>query len=139
MSDRLTQLQQCVDKLSECFYISIGALQRDAPLVETNPEIPVTCWTKEQIDINWKGNQELAKTVAKDIVETAKVIDFLIENLPGINESEMDQMRQLEELELENKKAGEELENALKEGVELFDSLQHATRVIIDKQNNLVL
>lgn len=55
--DRVSQLQECVDKLSELFFISVGALQRDAPLLETSPEIPVTAWTKEQVQNNWKGNQ----------------------------------------------------------------------------------
>ena len=58
-SDRLTQLQECVNKLTELFFISVGVLQRDAPLLETNSEIPVTCWTKEQTQTNWKSNQGL--------------------------------------------------------------------------------
>lgn len=56
-TDRLTQLQECVNKLTELLFVSVGVLQRDAPLLETNPEIPVTCWTKEQIQSNWKSNQ----------------------------------------------------------------------------------
>jgi mediator of RNA polymerase II transcription subunit 21 len=90
--DRLTQIQQCAEKISEHFFTSVGVLQRDAPLMETNPNIPVTCWTPEQIKNNWQGNSELAISAAHDIVQTAKVIDFLIENLPGIEQSEEEQV-----------------------------------------------
>ena len=40
--DRLTQLQQAVDKLLQVYFTSIGALQRDAPLMEPDGRIPVT-------------------------------------------------------------------------------------------------
>jgi hypothetical protein len=55
--DRLSQLQESVNKLSELFFISVGALQRDAPLLETSSDIPVTCWTADQVQTNWSGNQ----------------------------------------------------------------------------------
>jgi hypothetical protein len=56
-TDRLTQLQECANKLTELLFLSVGVLQRDAPLLETNPEIPVTCWSKEQTENNWRSNQ----------------------------------------------------------------------------------
>jgi asparagine synthetase A len=90
--DRLTQLQDCSLKLYEIFFTAIGALQRDAPLMELNPDVPVTCWTKEQIKGNWEGNVELSKSAAKDIIETVKVIDLLIDSLPGITEAEEEQV-----------------------------------------------
>jgi hypothetical protein len=90
--DRLSQLQQTLNQQTEVFFTAVGALQRDAPLLETNPEIPVSCWSKEQIEANWTGNKELAKTAAKDIVQLSRVIDFLIENLPGIEQSEEEQV-----------------------------------------------
>jgi hypothetical protein len=37
--------------------------------------------------------KELAKNAAKDIVHTCKVIDFLIDALPGIENSEEEQVR----------------------------------------------
>jgi asparagine synthetase A len=91
--DRLTQLQECSLKLYEIFYTAIGALQRDAPLMELNAEVPVTCWTQEQIKKNWEGNVELSKSAAKDIVETVKVIDILIDSLPGIADTEEEQVQ----------------------------------------------
>ncbi|KAI8928877.1 hypothetical protein BC831DRAFT_446234 [Entophlyctis helioformis] len=126
--DRLTQLQECVDKMSEMFYTSVGVLQRDAPLVATNQELPVTSWTAEQVQANWTGNQELARTVAKDIVETAKVIDFLIAQLPGIATTEEEQVRLLQELEEENRIAGEEMERTVAEADVMLAKVQSALR-----------
>ncbi len=92
MDNNLQELHTALTRLSEIFYVSVGALQRDAPLVQTTDDIPVTCWTEEQIKKNSEGNKILAKTSAKDIIETCKKIDFLIDNLPGINRSEVEQV-----------------------------------------------
>ena len=51
MTDRLSQLQECYDKLMEMFYTSIGVMQRDAPLVKVG-EQEITAWTKEQVEKN---------------------------------------------------------------------------------------
>ncbi|KAL2912843.1 hypothetical protein HK105_207624 [Polyrhizophydium stewartii] len=145
--DRLTQLQECVDKvhaarveragqaqpqLSKMLFVATGALQRDAPLVPTNPELPVTLWTAEQVQANWEGNKELARTAAKDIAETAKVIDFLIEQLPGIERTEEEQIRVLRELEEENRRAGEEMEQAIAEAEQLSGELKGLLRAVAD-------
>lgn len=52
MSDRVTQIQQCAGKLSEIFFTSVGVLQRDATLIQVNPDIPITAWTPEQLEKN---------------------------------------------------------------------------------------
>lgn len=43
--DRLTQLQECLDKLTTMFYTSVGVIQRDAPLVQVDANIPVSAWS----------------------------------------------------------------------------------------------
>jgi hypothetical protein len=134
--DRLTQLQECSLKVSELFYTAIGALQRDAPLMELDPSVPVTCWTEEQVKKNWDGNVELSKTAAKDIVETAKVIDFLIDSLPGITESEQDQTRRLMELEKENIQVEKELNESVERGKARLAELRQTIQVIITQHNN---
>ncbi|KAK6093988.1 hypothetical protein MT418_005812 [Batrachochytrium dendrobatidis] len=123
--DRLTQLQECLGKLTEIFFTSTGVLQRDAPLMSTNPDLPITSWKSEQIETNWLANKDLAKTAAKDIVETAKVIDFLIDQLPGISENEEEQIRILGALEEENRIAGIEMEQAIEEAEKLRGRFRH--------------
>lgn len=51
MTDRLSQLQECFDKLTEMFYTSIGVMQRDAPLVKVGDH-EVTAWTAEEVEKN---------------------------------------------------------------------------------------
>jgi mediator of RNA polymerase II transcription subunit 21 len=132
--DRLTQLQECSLKVSELLYTAIGALQRDAPLVELDPSVPVTCWTEDQIKKNWEGNVELSKIAARDIVETSKVIDYLIESLPGISNSEGDQLDELSRLEQENIAIEEELTRTVTEGGLKLQELRESIRLIINQQ-----
>ena len=40
--DRLTQIQQAMDKLLQIYFVSVGALQRDAPLMEPDNTVPIT-------------------------------------------------------------------------------------------------
>ncbi len=134
--DRLTQLQECSLKISELFYTAIGVLQRDAPLVELHPQVPVTCWTEEQIKKNWEGNVELAKTAARDIAETVKVVDVSIDTLPGISESEEDQLKKLMELEKLNQEAEVELSNAVKQGQIRLNQLQEAIQLLIEQHHH---
>jgi hypothetical protein len=46
--DRVTQLQDFMDKLSELMFNSVGVLQRDAPVLACSKDQKVTCWTEEQ-------------------------------------------------------------------------------------------
>jgi hypothetical protein len=55
--DRLSQLQDCFDKLVEMMYTSTGVLQRDAPLVKVGQN-KITAWTEEQIE---KNTQDLKR------------------------------------------------------------------------------
>jgi hypothetical protein len=60
--------------------------------MEPTGEVPITGWTQEQTEANWKGNTLLAQTAARDIKELSQVIDFLIDNLPGITTSDTEQV-----------------------------------------------
>ncbi|XJO77513.1 hypothetical protein BDV3_002082 [Batrachochytrium dendrobatidis] len=105
--------------------------------MSTNPDLPITSWKSEQIETNWLANKDLAKTAAKDIVETAKVIDFLIDQLPGISENEEEQIRILGALEEENRIAGIEMEQAIEEAEKLRGEIQTSLRRIADEHTDL--
>ncbi|KAJ1334895.1 hypothetical protein BSLG_008049 [Batrachochytrium salamandrivorans] len=124
-------------QLTEIFFTATGVLQRDAPLISANPELPVTSWKPEQVEANWLANKDLAQTAAKDIVETAKVIDFLIDQLPGIAETEDEQIQTLQNLEEENLIAGKEMEEAIAEAERLRASIKTALRRIADDHADL--
>jgi hypothetical protein len=63
----------------------------------------------------------LAKSAAKDIVHLTKVIDFLIDRLPGLSKTEEDQLRELEELEDQNNLVEKELQEALEHGDRILE------------------
>ncbi|KAI8609877.1 hypothetical protein BC830DRAFT_1148467 [Chytriomyces sp. MP71] len=132
--DRLTQIQDCVDKLSEIFFISVGATQRDAPLAALHNDMPVTAWTPEQIAANTQSNKELAASASKDIVQTCKVIDYLVDRLPGINHTVEDQLNALRVLELESDRAGDEMDEWTQKAELKLAEIKAALRFIADDQ-----
>jgi hypothetical protein len=69
-----------------------------------------------------------------DIVETVKVIDFLIDRLPDVGDGEEAQFARLEALEVENEAAGKELDAAIRESEELFARVQGVVKGIVDNQ-----
>jgi mediator of RNA polymerase II transcription subunit 21 len=140
--DRVTQLQECIDKVSELMYISVGVLQRDAPLVQCSPEHPVTAWTPEQVNKNLEDNKglisltkELARTVAADMVgSTIAHTDFLIDSLPGIDNTAEEQLDALRLLEEENRMEGERMRAAILQGEQTNEKIQRTLESIVDDQ-----
>ncbi|KAJ3413889.1 hypothetical protein HDV05_007331 [Chytridiales sp. JEL 0842] len=116
------------------FYISIGVLQRDAPLTQLHPDIPVTAWTQDQIKRNQEDIKGLSSEVSADIVHTSKVIDFLIDRLPGIQQTEDEQLQKLKELEEENRLAGLEMEESIQQAESLLQDIKDALRMIAEDQ-----
>ncbi|KAJ3175819.1 Mediator of RNA polymerase II transcription subunit 21 [Irineochytrium annulatum] len=130
LGDRLTQIQDCLDKMTEIFFNSVGVLQRDAPLVPLNDGTPVTAWTDEQVAKNTEETQRLATEAARDVVQTAKIIDFLIDRLPGVKHTEEEQMAIIARLEDENRIAGEEMEATIQAAETLSAEVKEAIRFI---------
>lgn len=64
---------------------------------------------------------ELAKSAAKDIVHLTKIIDFLIDHLPGLSETEEGQLKELESLEAINKRVECDLQEALSNGDKILE------------------
>ncbi|KAJ3227817.1 hypothetical protein HK099_000071 [Clydaea vesicula] len=145
MGDRVTQLQDCIDKLAEILFTSLGVLQRDAPLLQINKDVPITAWTSEQIaqvsllgkKIKINKHAELAKDSAKDIVETVKVIEFLIDKLPGIDETEQQQLDRLKELEEENLNCGLEMSAEIESAELLLSEVRNTINELISDQTDL--
>ncbi|RKO98736.1 hypothetical protein CXG81DRAFT_723, partial [Caulochytrium protostelioides] len=82
--DRLTQLQNCIDKLGEHLYVALGALQRDAPLHAVAPHLPVVAWTPAQRRQSERDATGLAATLAKAVVHTVQVMDYLVDAIPAV-------------------------------------------------------
>ncbi|KAG0329599.1 hypothetical protein BG000_012028 [Podila horticola] len=115
--DRLTQLQDAIDKLALLFVSSLDHLTKRAPLVPLNPDVPVV--TTGQ-----------AQELALDISRQAKELETLIDHLPGIAQSPEDQTGDLEALARQNELATEEYEAAVAEAKELLQEVTLALRGI---------
>lgn len=72
--DRITQIQEELDKISSKMFNMIGLLQRDCPLHPA--ELPIDCWTPEQIQERLENQREFLKTCKID-----HKIDFLIDSI----------------------------------------------------------
>ncbi|KAJ3206467.1 Mediator of RNA polymerase II transcription subunit 21 [Dinochytrium kinnereticum] len=134
VGDRLSQIQDCIDKITELFYTAVGVLQRDAPLVSVCPTVPVTAWSEEQLNKNTEETKRFSAEVSRDIIRTSKVIDFLIDKLPGLKHTPEQQMDMVKELERESDLAGEEMEDAITKAESLLEDVRHAIRFITNDQ-----
>ncbi|KAJ3115689.1 Mediator of RNA polymerase II transcription subunit 21 [Nowakowskiella sp. JEL0407] len=133
--DKLTQLQDRLDKLSVMLYTSVGVLQRDAPLVPPKGStIPVTAWTEQQVKERTETNQKFTKDVSRDIVSEVKTIELLINSLPGINMTEEEQLESLKNLEIENQELGAQMESAVKYAEMLLEQIRETLRYIAKDQ-----
>jgi hypothetical protein len=96
---------------------------------------------------------DLSSEISTDIVETVKVIDFLIDRLPDCTESKEVQVgtrlvlplthylkiSRLKELEIENEAAGAELGIAIKESEAVLARLNSITKGIVEHQIAAIL
>ncbi|KAI9363155.1 hypothetical protein BD770DRAFT_380911 [Pilaira anomala] len=111
--DRLTQLQDAIDAMSRMFTNSIYYVHEKSGMAELNNDIPVA-QPKIQAD-EPQVFQENMRELASDLVKKAKEIDALIEVLPGIDQTEDEQIDILRSLEEENRIANEDYEDAVRE------------------------
>ncbi|KAK3829133.1 MAG: hypothetical protein J3Q66DRAFT_324431 [Benniella sp.] len=130
--DRLTQLQDAIDKLALLFVSSLDHLTKNASLVPLNPNVPiVTVHGLPQDQL-----QNSAQELALDISRQAKELETLIDNLPGISQTPEDQTLDLELLAQQNAKATEEYESAVSEARELLQEITVALRDIAEDQSH---
>ena len=102
-SDRLTELQNQLDVLSQMFYVCTGVIQRDAPPRPKQGQ-------STQDEIKQKEAFELQiKEMATDVSRAAKSVRDMIELLPGVNSTETQQLQALLQLEEQNTNTANEL------------------------------
>ncbi|KAL9537594.1 hypothetical protein MBANPS3_011636 [Mucor bainieri] len=75
------------------------------------------------------------RELASDLVKKAKEIDALIEVLPGVQQTEEEQINLLKSLEEENRIANEEYEAAVKEMELVKQQINQSLRAIADEQS----
>ncbi|RGB42275.1 hypothetical protein C1646_683669 [Rhizophagus diaphanus] len=110
--DRLTQLQDAIDEMARMFANSVEFLNR----VQVG-----------QDQAKLKENQQ---EIVQDVVKKAKQIEILIDNLPGLRNTEQEQFdmikelnKEMQEANLEYIKAVEDAESLRKQIVETIEIL----------------
>ncbi|KAL0135013.1 mediator complex, subunit Med21 [Mucor lusitanicus] len=131
--DRLTQLQDAIDAMARMFTNSIYYVHEKSGMAELNKDIPVA-QPKIQAD-EPEVFQENMRELASDLVKKAKEIDALIEVLPGVQQTEEEQINLLKSLEEENRIANEEYEAAVKEMELVKQQINQSLRAIADEQS----
>lgn len=97
MSDRLTQLQVCVDQLLKQYYSALNYISNSHGFVPLSSE--PAAGDPQVHSVPKERFQEDLRELARDIVLKSKQIDLLIDLLPGIGTSEAEQMQNLVELQ----------------------------------------
>ncbi|KAG1150768.1 hypothetical protein G6F37_002029 [Rhizopus arrhizus] len=120
--DRLTQLQDAIDAMARMFTNSIYYVHEKSSMAELNKEIPVS-QPKVQADDPQVFKENMHELVS-DLVKKAKEIDSLIEVLPGIQQTEEEQIDILKALEEENKVVNSEYEEAVRDMADSSQSEQ---------------
>ncbi|KAI2624379.1 CSE2-domain-containing protein [Hypoxylon sp. NC1633] len=135
MGDRLTQLQDAVDQLAQQFVACIYYLNRHHNLETLGPGDHIRDIKQEpgqqevdpHTDDVFKASQV---ELAQDLITKEQQIELLITLLPGLENSEHDQERNIKELEEELKVAEAQRQEAIKEKEDTMAKLDAVIRAI---------
>ncbi|KRX93344.1 Pyrroline-5-carboxylate reductase [Trichinella pseudospiralis] len=114
MSDRLTQLQDCINELASQICNSTGVLQQAAP--------PSNFENNDQFSTGAEDNAEL---FAKLVASTSSDIDMLVDLLPNEEPSQDLQKEQFSELNHLNSEAAESLRLSVERGQVLLERIKN--------------
>ncbi|KAF2971107.1 hypothetical protein GQX73_g2465 [Xylaria multiplex] len=136
MGDRLTQLQDAVDQLATQFISSINYINQHHSLETLGPRdqivvIPKQEADQQEVDPHPEDVFRAAQVeLAQDLITKEQQIELLISILPGLDNSEQDQERNIRELEEELKVAEAQRQEAIKEREETLAKLDTVIRSI---------
>ncbi|KAI1660806.1 CSE2-domain-containing protein [Daldinia decipiens] len=143
MGDRLTQLQDAVDQLAQQFVACIHYINRHHNLETLGPNDQIRDVKQEPGQEEGKSTQpnlldphpdDVFKAaqveLAQDLITKEQQIELLISLLPGLDNSEQDQERNIKELEEELKVAEAQRQEAIKEKEDTMAKLDAVIRSI---------
>ncbi|KAK0671098.1 putative mediator of RNA polymerase II transcription subunit 21 [Cercophora samala] len=134
MGDKLTQLQESMDQLLTQFIAALyynerhHDLQKFSPsdkIPDLKPDQPPEVETLDPEQFR-AGQLELAR----DLITKEQQIEYLISTLPGLDNSERDQLQMIRELEEELGAAEQQRQEALRERDEVLKRLDGLVRLI---------
>ncbi|KAJ1652799.1 hypothetical protein IWQ61_006946 [Dispira simplex] len=132
LMDRVTQLQNSIDQMSQMFVSGLDYLHTRAPMVAVNPQFPVTKNNErgEPPDVFEKAMREFAT----DVVKQNRQIHTLIQALPRVELSESEQLAQFDALTQRNQEAADTLRASIRQAQTMLDHVVFALRLIADDQ-----
>ncbi|KAJ3173624.1 hypothetical protein HDU88_002712 [Geranomyces variabilis] len=133
MDDRVSQLQDLIDKTVQDFATTLLEIQNVAPPVAVDPSIPVTFVAPEQVQTQANATNVLTQQFITSMKTAAQQLDVLIDSLPGIDLTEREQLARMRALDEESRAADEELERSVAEAnrlmAEMRTSFEHSAAV----------
>ncbi|QPG76243.1 hypothetical protein FOA43_003629 [Brettanomyces nanus] len=110
MTDRLTQLQICLDQLTDMFFASLTYVDQNHDSVKLN-ESDLKMVNPDYHPASQLDFQSSLQELSRDIILKTRQILTIIDTLPGVGVSKEEQLakiqllsRELEEVELQKKK-----------------------------------
>ncbi|KND93352.1 Mediator of RNA polymerase II transcription subunit 21 [Tolypocladium ophioglossoides CBS 100239] len=135
MGDRLTQLQDAVDQLAQQFVACLHFVHRRHDLEALGPSDKIRDVKQEpqQREVDPLPADEFQaglKELSRDLIVKEQQIEYLISSLPGLDNSEKDQERNIKDLEEDLKAAEAQRQEALKERDQILSELDGVIRSI---------
>ncbi|GAM26155.1 hypothetical protein SAMD00019534_093300 [Acytostelium subglobosum LB1] len=132
--DLLTQLQDKLDYLFLVFGTCIGVLQRDAPPSPFDQQSVVNNQEHQERVVKWN---EQTKDMAMQVIETSKLIESIIDSLPGFNCTEPEQYQRLKALNAETIETSQQLEQTKKEAELMLKLVKDAIRMLSNESQKI--
>ncbi|KAL2021969.1 hypothetical protein VTK56DRAFT_6388 [Thermocarpiscus australiensis] len=134
MADRLTQLQEALDELCTMFIAAFYYVERHHDLKPFGPGDKIPDLKADQPKEVETLDPETFKAgqleLARDLITKEQQIEYLVSTLPGLDNSEREQMRMIQDLEEEIAAAEAQRLEAVKERDELLGKLDMLLRTI---------
>ncbi|KAK0391084.1 hypothetical protein NLU13_0586 [Sarocladium strictum] len=134
MSDRLTQLQDAVDQLAQQFVASLHFINSRHDLEKLGPDDKIQDALKGQVqEVDALPAEDFRSgmiELSRDLILKEQQIEVLVSTLPGLDNSEQDQERNIKELEEDLKAAEAQRQEALKERDQILAELDAVIRSV---------
>lgn len=120
MTDRLTQLQLCLDQLIDILFSALSYIDQNHDSVPLNPADPKATDANHNppTEHEFRSSQQELST---DIILKTRQILTIIDTLPGVGVNKKQQMETIQNLRIELNKTEEEKRQAIIEKENLLD------------------
>ncbi|KZV75232.1 hypothetical protein PENSPDRAFT_600219 [Peniophora sp. CONT] len=130
--DRITQLQDEIQKLLTIMTNSINYLTTRTNFVQISENIPVTKQRKAEKYDTEEVFEANKKELIQDLVLKAKQVEFLIQALPQ-PEPEEEQAKRLSALEKDMQRANDEYIRAVNRAKALYAQISETVKAVLDQ------